>query len=99
MVANGQFSMGRMKVAPRALPDDARLSVLAFEGGPLGIYSRSARLQYGLHVPDPTVREYQSRRVEVDTATPLTLALDGRRMSGGPPLAVEVLARALAVKT
>src|SRR5215216_5957509 len=26
VVANGQFSMGRMKVAPRALPDDGRLS-------------------------------------------------------------------------
>src|SRR5215216_5114664 len=39
VVANGQFSMGRMKVAPRALPDDGRLSVLAFQGEPLGIYA------------------------------------------------------------
>jgi len=53
VVANGQFSMGRMKVAPRALPDDGRLSVMAFQGEPLGIYARSKDLYYGLHVPTP----------------------------------------------
>ncbi|HET7516864.1 MAG TPA: diacylglycerol kinase family protein, partial [Actinomycetes bacterium] len=62
VVANGQFTMGRMKVAPRALPDDGRLSVMAFQGEPLGIYARSKDLYYGLHVPHPSVREYQSRR-------------------------------------
>ena len=79
MVANGQFSMGRMKVAPRALPDDGRLSVIAFQGEPLGIYARSKDLYYGLHVPHPSIREYQSRRIAVDTA------LDAVR-SGSPVL-------------
>ena len=85
VVANGQFTMGRMKVAPRALPDDGRLSVMAFQGEPLGIYARSKDLYYGLHVPHPSVREYQSRRVTVDTAEPMTLVLDGWRAAGGPP--------------
>jgi diacylglycerol kinase (ATP) len=98
VVANGQFSMGRMKVAPRALPDDGRMSVIAFEGSPLTIYARSKDLYYGLHVPHPTVREYQSARVEVDAAEPLTLSLDGVRMPGGPPLTVEVLDKILRVK-
>jgi diacylglycerol kinase family enzyme len=98
VIANGQFSMGRMKVAPRALPDDGRLSVMAFEGSPLTIYARSKDLYYGLHVPHPTVREYQSTRVEVDAAERLTLSLDGVRMPGGPPLAVEVLDKVLRVK-
>jgi diacylglycerol kinase (ATP) len=97
-VANGQFSMGRMKVAPRALPDDGRLSVIAFEGEPLAIYARSKALHYGDHIPHPSVREYQSRRVEVETAEPLPLSLDGCRMPGGPPLAVDVLRGALRVK-
>ena len=97
-VANGQFSMGHMKVAPRALPDDGRLSVIAFEGEPLAIYSRSKHLYYGDHIPHPSVREYQSRRVEVDTAEPLALALDGRLVPGGPPLAVDVVPGALRVK-
>jgi diacylglycerol kinase family enzyme len=98
VVANGQFSMGRMKVAPRALPDDGRLSVMAFQGEPLGIYARSKDLYYGLHVPHPSVREYQSRRVAVDTAEPLTLVLDGWRAAGGPPASFDVLERALRVK-
>src|SRR6266536_1915971 len=92
VVANGQFTMGRMKVAPRALPDDGRMSVIAFEGTPLTIYSRSKELYYGEHIPHPTVREYQSRRVEVATA------VDGCRVPGEPPLSVDVLPKALRVK-
>jgi len=98
VVANGQFTMGRMKVAPRALPDDGRMSVIAFEGTPLTIYSRSKELYYGEHIPHPTVREYQSRRVEVATAEPLAIALDGCRVPGEPPLSVDVLPKALRVK-
>jgi diacylglycerol kinase (ATP) len=98
VVANGQFSMGRMKVAPRALPDDGRLSVIAFQGEPLGIYARSKDLYYGLHVPHPAIREYQSRRVAVDTAEPLALVLDGWRAAGGPPVSIDVLERVLRVK-
>jgi diacylglycerol kinase (ATP) len=98
VVANGQFTMGRMKVAPRALPDDGRMSVMAFEGQPLTIYARSRELYYGTHVPHPSVREYQSARVEVDTAEPLALALDGVRAPGGPPLTVDVLGKALRIK-
>jgi diacylglycerol kinase (ATP) len=98
IVANGQFSMGRMKVAPRALPDDGRLSVIAFQGEPLGIYARSKDLYYGLHVPHPSIREYQSRRVAVDTAEPAALVLDGWRAAGGPPVGFDVLERVLRVK-
>jgi diacylglycerol kinase family enzyme len=98
VVANGQFSMGRMKVAPRALPDDGRLSVIAFQGEPLGIYARSKDLYYGLHVPHPSIREYQSRRVAVDTAEPLSLVLDGWRAAGGPPVSFDVLEQVLQVK-
>jgi diacylglycerol kinase (ATP) len=98
VVANGQFSMGRMKVAPRALPDDGRLSVIAFQGEPLGIYARSKDLYYGLHVPHPSIREYQSRRIAVDTAEPMALVLDGCRAAGGPPVSIDVLERVLRVK-
>ena len=98
VAANGQFTMGRMKVAPRALPDDGRLSVIAFQGEPLGVYARSKDLYYGLHVPHPSVREYQSRRVAVDTAEPLTLVLDGWRAAGGPPVSLDVMERVLRVK-
>jgi diacylglycerol kinase family enzyme len=98
IVANGQFSMGRMKVAPRALPDDGRLSVIAFQGEPLGVYARSKDLYYGLHVPHPSVREYQSRRVAVDAAEPLALVLDGWRAAGGAPVGFDVLERVLRVK-
>jgi diacylglycerol kinase (ATP) len=98
VVANGQFSMGRMKVAPRALPDDGRLSVIAFQGEPLGIYARSKDLYYGLHLPHPSIREYQSRRIAVDTAEPMALVLDGCRAAGGPPVSIDVLEQVLRVK-
>ena len=98
VVANGQFSMGRMKVAPRALPDDGRLSVLAFEGEPLGIYANSAKVSYGEHLPDKMIREYQSATVELDSAEPLPLALDGVRLAGGPPYSFDLLPGALRIK-
>jgi diacylglycerol kinase (ATP) len=98
IAANGQFSMGRMKVAPRALPDDGRLSVIAFQGEPLGVYARSKDLYYGLHVPHPSIREYQSRRVAVDTAEPLALVLDSWRVAGGPPVTIDVMEKVLRVK-
>jgi diacylglycerol kinase (ATP) len=98
VVANGQFTMGRMKVAPRALPDDGRMSVIAFQGEPMGIYARSKDLYYGLHVPHPSIREYQSRRVAVDTAEPLALVLDGVRAAGGPPVHIDVLEQVLRIK-
>ena len=98
VAANGQFSMGRSKVAPRALPDDGRLSVIAFQGEPLAVYARSRQLSHGDHLPHPAVREYQSRALRVATAEPLALALDGRRVAGGPPLAVDLLPGALRVK-
>src|SRR6266540_623374 len=98
VVANGQFTMHRMKAAPRALPDDGRMSVIAFEGQPLTIYSRSKELYYGEHIPHPTIREYQSKLIEVDTAEPLTIALDGCRVPGTPPLTIDVLPEALRIK-
>jgi diacylglycerol kinase (ATP) len=98
VVANGQFSMGRMKVAPRALPDDGRMSVIAFQGEPLGIYARSKNVYYGDHVPHPSIREYQSRRVAVETAEPLGITLDGWRVAGGPPVGIDVLEQALRIK-
>ena len=58
--------------------------MIAFQGEPLGIYARSKDLYYGLHVPHPSIREYQSRRVAVDTAEPMALVLDGWRAAGGP---------------
>jgi diacylglycerol kinase family enzyme len=98
VVANGQFSMGGMKLAPRALPDDGRLSVIAFEGDPVDIYGSTGRLYFGDHVPSPKVREYQSPRVTVDSAERLPLALDGIRAPGGPPVTFDVLPGALRVK-
>jgi diacylglycerol kinase (ATP) len=96
--ANGQFSMGRMKVAPRALPDDGRLAVIAFQGEPATIYARSRQLYYGEHIPHPSVREYHTRTLRVATAEPLALTLDGVRVAGGPPLEVDLLPGALRVK-
>jgi diacylglycerol kinase family enzyme len=74
------------------------MSVIAFEGQPLTIYARSKQLYYGDHIPHPTIREYQSKLVEVDTAEPLAIALDGCRVPGEPPLTVDVLPEALRVK-
>ena len=45
-------------------------------------------------MPHPSIREYQSRRVAVDTAEPMALVLDGWRAAGGPPVGFDVMERA-----
>ena len=96
VVANGQFTMGRMKVAPRALPDDGRLSVIAFQGEPLGIYSAQEPVLRPARAPplDPRVPVAPGRRRHRRAAGPGPTA-------GGPPAApvsIDVMEQALRVK-
>jgi diacylglycerol kinase family enzyme len=53
VVANGQFFGGGMKVAPRAIPQDGRFSVLAFTGNRSQVFMLTTQLYAGEHLPHP----------------------------------------------
>ncbi|MGH3440501.1 MAG: diacylglycerol/lipid kinase family protein, partial [Nitriliruptorales bacterium] len=77
VVANGQFFGGKMKVAPRALPDDGRYNVQLWRGSPRDVFLMTPKVRRGEHIPHEQVQEWQSSRVEVETDDPVLVEADG----------------------
>ena len=97
VVANGQFFGGGMKVAPRALPDDGLLNVLAFTGGPAQVFTLTPKLYAGEHLPDPQIAEWQSATVELAPERSMLVEADGEVL-GRTPATFSVVHRPLRVK-
>lgn len=97
VVANAQFFGGGMKVAPRALPDDGRLNVLAFFGERSQVFTLTQRLYRGEHLPNPHIAEWQSPVVAVDPPVPLGVEADGQYL-GATPAEFSLLPQALRLK-
>ncbi len=97
VVANGQFFGGGMKVAPRAIPQDGRFSVLAFTGNRSQVFLLTTQLFAGEHLPHPEIVEYQSATCGITTATPLLVEADGEVL-GTTPARFSLLKRSLLLK-
>jgi YegS/Rv2252/BmrU family lipid kinase len=97
VVANGQFFGGGMKVAPRAIPQDGRFSVLAFTGGRSQVFMLTTQLYAGEHLPHPQIVEYQSATCGITTKEPLLVEADGEVL-GTTPARFSMLKRTLHLK-
>jgi diacylglycerol kinase (ATP) len=97
VVANGQFFGGGMKVAPRAIPQDGRFSVLAFTGNRSQVFLLTTQLYAGEHLPHPEIVEYQSSTCGITTAAPLLVEADGEVL-GATPARFSILKRSLQLK-
>lgn len=97
VVANGQFFGGGMKVAPRAIPQDGRFSVLAFTGGRSQVFMLTTQLYAGEHLPHPQIVEYQSATCGISTEEPLLVEADGEVL-GTTPARFSMLTRTLRLK-
>jgi diacylglycerol kinase (ATP) len=97
VVANGQFFGGGMKVAPRAIPQDGRFSVLAFTGGRSQVFMLTTQLYAGEHLPHPQIVEYQSMTCGITTEEPLLVEADGEIL-GTTPARFSMLPRTLQLK-
>ena len=97
VVANGQFFGGAMKVAPRAIPDDGRFNVQLWGGSPRDVFLMTNRVRRGDHLGHDEVQEYQSGRVEVETAEPVLVEADGE-IVGRTPAVFDLLEKAIALK-
>lgn len=97
VVANGQFFGGGMKVAPRAIPQDGRFSVLAFTGTRSQVFMLTTQLYAGEHLPHPQIVEYQSATCGITTASPLLVEADGEVL-GTTPARFSMLKRSLLLK-
>jgi diacylglycerol kinase (ATP) len=97
VAANCQFFGGGMKVAPRAIPQDGRLSVLAFTGTRNQVFMLTTKLFAGEHLPHPEILEYQSSTCTVSSDQPLLVEADGELL-GTTPARFSLIKRALQLK-
>ena len=83
------------KMAPEALLDDGLLDIVCFQGSrPIRMIAHLSEILINQHVRDPQVDIFQARRVEVVTARPLPVHVDGDYI-GETPVVIDVVPRAL----
>jgi diacylglycerol kinase (ATP) len=98
ILANGRWHGGGMKLAPDALPDDGLFdAVLIGDVTKLDFVTTSPKLYSGKHVHHPRVEVLRSARVDVESAAPLPVELDGE-LSGETAVSFEVWPGALQLR-
>jgi diacylglycerol kinase (ATP) len=83
------------RMAQDAVIDDGALDFYAFQGnGPARTLLHAARLAASRHIADPEVDIYRGRRLEITSARPLPVHVDGDYV-GETPAIIEVIPRSL----
>ena len=96
LVANNiQLYGAFMKMAPRAVLDDGLLDIYCFRGrGAARTILHTLRLFTSRHLQDPEVDIYRAQRLEIRTARPLPVHVDGEPI-GFTPAVIDVIPQAL----
>ena len=97
VVANAQFVQEGRPMAPRAHPGDGKFDVLIAKGTKREYLETLTKMPKGAHLPSPTIKEYQTVVVEIDSDAPLPIAADGLAV-GETPARFEVVGAALRLK-
>jgi YegS/Rv2252/BmrU family lipid kinase len=98
IVANGRWHGGGMKLAPDAVPDDGLFDVVLIgDITKLDFVTTSPKLYGGGHVHHPRVEVLRTAAVEIDSASPLPVELEGEPV-GTTPARFEIVPRALRVR-
>ena len=98
IVANGRYFGGGMMICPDASPDDGRFDVLLL--GDLtkrDLLLTLPKTYRGRHLPHPKAELLRGTTVEVETAEPLPVELDGEQ-PGTTPVQFELVPRALRLR-
>jgi len=97
VIANCQFFGGGLRVAPRAIPQDAMFDVLVGAGSKFDAIKALQKMPHGAHVPDETISEYLADRVVVTSERPLAIEADGEAL-GSTPATFDLVHEAIALK-
>ena len=98
VVANGRYFGGGMMICPEAEPDDGLLDVLTV--GDLtkrDLLLTLPKTYRGRHLPHPKAELLRGALVEIETAAPLPVELDGEQ-PGTTPVRFEIVPRALRLR-
>jgi len=97
VVANCQYFGGGMRMAPMAEPDDGLLDVIVVgDVNAIENVRGLGRIRKGTHldVPNPKVKAYRGKRIEVESDYPIPIDVDGEG-PGTVPAIFEVIPHAL----
>ena len=98
VVANSGDIGGKLKFAPDALMDDGKLDLcILHHCGPWDVVRMVARSLWGDINQDRAVSFLQAAKIEVRSAPPLDLQIDGEEVEMQTPLVAEVQSRALKI--
>jgi diacylglycerol kinase (ATP) len=105
IISNTASYGGDLPIAPDASVDDGLFDICVFEApeGPLPVQWTTFLRQIGAwalgrHIDDPNVHYYKARRMTVESDPTTAVQIDGDA-HGATPIIVEVLPRALRVRT
>ena len=99
LAATGNTSTygGKFRIVPTAVVDDGLLTICLVRSAPRWeVMLALPRLFTGSHVRHPKVSVQQARRMEVESAAPLSIWADGERVACTPTV-IEVVPKALSV--
>ena len=83
VVGNARMAAGGLPVAPSANPEDGLLDIVIVRaGGTLDLSVVAARLMHGDYTEDEHVVHRRARRVEIASAPPMPLSIDGELCEG-----------------
>lgn len=95
VVANGRYVAGGLPVAPKALPDDGLLDLVAIRSAPVGRLSlMAARMLVGQHLEHELVVHRRAGSFSVASTPAMAFNTDGEPAGSGPAR-FEVLPRAV----
>lgn len=84
-----------MRMAHHAVIDDGLLDIFCFQGtSPSRTFLHAMKVLLNQHIADPKVDIFRARRVEIVTARPLAVHVDGDYI-GNTPVVIEVVPRSL----
>lgn len=84
-----------MRMAHHAIIDDGLLDVFCFQGtSPGRTFLHAMKVLFNRHIADPRVEFYRARRVEIVTARPLAVHVDGDYI-GNTPITIQIVPRSL----
>jgi diacylglycerol kinase (ATP) len=98
LAMNGDYTAGGMWMAPDARPDDALFDVVLIGDVTKADFAVTfPKIYRGKHLGHPKIERLRGRRVSVEAAAPLPVALDGEQ-PGTTPATFEIVPAALRVR-
>jgi diacylglycerol kinase (ATP) len=98
IIAGGRYFGTGMKCAPMARPDDGLFEVITIGNfGPAELLCKIHRFFSGTYLDDRKITHRTARSIEVHSAAPVPLELDGE-LVGSLPASFRILPSALAIR-